>query len=60
MADTDQIRDAFVERLFGSALGTMDVFTVYLGDRLGLYRALAQHGPLTSGELAQRAGINAR
>ena len=60
MADTDQIRDAFVERLFGSALGTMDVFTVYLGDRLGLYRALAQHGSLTPGELAQRAGINAR
>ena len=45
--DGHQIRDAFVERLFGSALGTMDVFTVYLGDRLGLYRALAQHGSLT-------------
>ena len=59
MADTDQVRDAFVERLFGSALGTMDVFTVYLGDRLGLYRALA-HGPLMPGELAERAGINAR
>jgi 2-polyprenyl-3-methyl-5-hydroxy-6-metoxy-1,4-benzoquinol methylase len=60
MTDTVQVRDAFVERLFASALGTMDVFTVYLGDRLGLYRSLAEHGPLTAGELAEHAGINAR
>jgi 2-polyprenyl-3-methyl-5-hydroxy-6-metoxy-1,4-benzoquinol methylase len=60
MTSTDQVRDSFVERLFGSALGTMDVFTVYLGDRLGLYRVLAECGPLTPGELAARAGINAR
>jgi 2-polyprenyl-3-methyl-5-hydroxy-6-metoxy-1,4-benzoquinol methylase len=60
MTSTDQVRDAFVERLFTSALGTMDVFTVHLGDRLGLYRALADQGPLTAGELAARAGINGR
>ncbi len=60
MTSTDQVRDSFVERLFASALGTMDVFTVYLGDRLGLYRVLAECGPLTPGELAARAGINAR
>lgn len=60
MSDADQDRDAFIERVFASALGTMDVFTIYLGDRLGLYRRLAEHGPLTAGELAQRAGINAR
>ena len=34
MTSTDQVRDGFVERLFASALGTMDVFTVYLGDRM--------------------------
>src|SRR4029453_7257653 len=60
MTSTDQVRDAFVERLFASALGTMDVFTVYLGDRLGLYRMLAEHGPLTAGELAERADMYAR
>ena len=60
MTSTDQVRDAFVERLFTSALGTMDVFTVYLGDRLGLYRTLAEHGPLTAGELAEHAGMYAR
>jgi DNA-binding IclR family transcriptional regulator len=27
---------------------------VVIGDRLGLYRALAAHGPLTSRELAER------
>lgn len=60
MTSTDRIRDEFVERLFASALGTMDVFTIYLGDRLGLYRVLAEHGPLTADELAERAGMYAR
>jgi 2-polyprenyl-3-methyl-5-hydroxy-6-metoxy-1,4-benzoquinol methylase len=50
--DVDQRRDALVERLFRATVGAMDVFAVYLGDRLGLYRALAEHGALTSGELA--------
>lgn len=43
------------ERLFQSALGALDLFTIYLGDRLGLYRALAE-GPATSAELAGRTG----
>src|SRR5262249_42398038 len=60
MSSTDALRDAFVERLFQSAVATMDVFTVYLGDRLGLYRTLSDGGPLTPGELAERAGIDAR
>ena len=34
-------RDALVERLFGATLGTLELFGVYLGDRLGLYAALA-------------------
>jgi len=52
--------DALAERLFGALLGTMDVQTVYLGDRLGLYRALEEGGPATSQELAVRAGIAER
>jgi 2-polyprenyl-3-methyl-5-hydroxy-6-metoxy-1,4-benzoquinol methylase len=52
--------DALVGRLFESALGMMDVLTVYLGDRLGLYRALRDGGPATSAELATRAGIDER
>ena len=38
-------RDALTGRLFQATLGTMDLLTVYLGDRLGLYRALADRGP---------------
>ena len=52
--------EAFVDRLFGATLGLIDVFAVYLGDRLGLYRALAKDGPATPPELARRAGIHPR
>jgi SAM-dependent methyltransferase len=57
---TDARRDALVERLFGSALGAMDLLCVYLGDRLGMYRALADEGPSTSAELASVTGVNER
>jgi SAM-dependent methyltransferase len=53
-------RDALVERLFQSTLGAMDVLSVYLGTRLGLYRALADRGASTSDELAAAAGLNER
>jgi 2-polyprenyl-3-methyl-5-hydroxy-6-metoxy-1,4-benzoquinol methylase len=56
----DARRDRLVERLFGSALGAMDLLCVYLGDRLGMYRALADTGPSTSTELARVAGVNER
>jgi 2-polyprenyl-3-methyl-5-hydroxy-6-metoxy-1,4-benzoquinol methylase len=53
-------RDALVGRLFQSVLGTMDLFNLYLGDRLGLYRALAETGPSTPAQLAAQAGIHER
>ena len=56
----EERRDAFVGRLFEATLGAFDLLGVYLGDRLGLYRALAQRGPSTSSELAEAAGINER
>jgi hypothetical protein len=46
--------------LFQSVIGAMDLFNVYLGDRLGLYEALARVGPASPAELAQRAGIHER
>jgi hypothetical protein len=51
---------ALVERLFEAALGAVDMVAVYLGDRLGLYRALADSGASTPAELASRAGIHER
>lgn len=52
--------ETFVGRLFNAALGAVDLVGVYLGDRLGLYRALAGAGPLTPRALARRAGIHVR
>ena len=43
----EQRRDQFAEGLFEKIIGTMEVATVYLGDRLGLYRALGGGEPAT-------------
>jgi SAM-dependent methyltransferase len=48
------------ERLFGDALGALELYTIYLGERLGLYRALAESGPATSSQLAARTGTTER
>ncbi len=45
-------RDTLVERIAGDAVGTFDLLNVYLGMRLGLFRALADGGPASSAELA--------
>ncbi len=60
VATAEAGRDALVGRLFEAALGAFDLLGVYLGDRLGLYKALAERGPSTSAELAEAAGINER
>jgi 2-polyprenyl-3-methyl-5-hydroxy-6-metoxy-1,4-benzoquinol methylase len=52
--------DALAERLFGAALGALELFSVYLGAELGLYRALESAESLTARELADRAGIAER
>jgi 2-polyprenyl-3-methyl-5-hydroxy-6-metoxy-1,4-benzoquinol methylase len=49
-----------VERLFQSAVGALDLYALYLGDQLGLYRALHQAGSATSTELAQRTETTER
>ena len=57
---TERTADALVGRLVEATLGSMDVLTVYVGDRLGLYRALHDGGPATAADLAARAGIHPR
>jgi hypothetical protein len=42
---------------FGAA---MHAATVVIGDKLGLYKALAEHGPITGAELARRRGLDPR
>jgi SAM-dependent methyltransferase len=53
-------RDALAEQLSAGALGALDLMCVYIGDRLGLYRTLADAGPLTAAELAAAASIEER
>ncbi|HYN92580.1 MAG TPA: class I SAM-dependent methyltransferase [Pilimelia sp.] len=57
---TTPTTDEYADRLFRSALGTVEVLSVYLGDRLGWYRALADGGPATADELVGRAGGSPR
>jgi 2-polyprenyl-3-methyl-5-hydroxy-6-metoxy-1,4-benzoquinol methylase len=52
--------ERLAERLFQDAVGALELYTVYLGERLGLYRALADEGTATSSELAERTGTAER
>jgi SAM-dependent methyltransferase len=56
--DTER-RDALVERLFEAVLGFNDLHAVYIGDRLGLYAAIAG-GAATPPEVAAAAGCDER
>lgn len=60
MTPVEERRDALVGRLFEATIGAMDLLSVYVGDRLGLYKALAEAGPLTSSGLAATADIHER
>jgi 2-polyprenyl-3-methyl-5-hydroxy-6-metoxy-1,4-benzoquinol methylase len=53
-------RDEFVQRMNASVLGSFDIASTYLGVKLGLYRSLAEDGPATSAELAERTATNER
>ena len=52
--------DDLGQRLVDSTVRTLELYSIHLGVRLGLYTTLAEHGPLTSSELATRAGIAER
>src|SRR6202167_1351624 len=52
--------EALTARLRRDMVGALELFTVYLGERLGLYRALAADGPAASAELAGRTGTDER
>src|SRR5207244_8282473 len=52
--------EAFVGRVLGDTGGANAVLLATIGDRLGLFKTLPGHGPATSGEFAQRAGIDER
>ncbi len=57
--DTEKLM-GFVFRAVDEVGATLNTALVVMGDRLGLYRALAGVGPLTPAELAQRTGTAER
>jgi 2-polyprenyl-3-methyl-5-hydroxy-6-metoxy-1,4-benzoquinol methylase len=52
--------EATVKQVFGILGGAVVAGMVYLGDHLGLYRALAGAGPVTSPDLAAKTGLHER
>src|ERR1700730_14679880 len=46
--------NAFVNKAVGDVGATMSSILVVIGDRLGLWKAMAKDGPLTASELAKR------
>lgn len=48
------------QRVLQSAIGALETFGLYLGDRLGLYAALRDGAAKTPGELAAACGIHPR
>ncbi len=57
--DSDVLK-AYAQRVFGALGGAMTSAMICLGDRLGLYRALAGGAPVDSRELAARTGLHER
>jgi len=61
---TGAIDEAKLEEFMGQMVGHMTgatvCYAIWLGDELGLYRALAQHGERSSDELAAETGCNPR
>ena len=51
---------AFMGMMAGHMTGGALCFSVWLGDELGLYRAMAAAGPLSADEVAERTDANAR
>jgi SAM-dependent methyltransferase len=52
--------EPFIERAFSDFVAAISLPMVALGDRLGLYKAMAGAGPLTPADLARRTGTAER
>jgi len=50
--------DAFVDRFAATVAGALHAVTVLVGDRLGLYQAMADGAAVTAAELAERTGTS--
>ena len=57
--DVDTV-NAFALHVWRYKQGEVVALMIHLGDRLGLYRAMAGEGPLTAADLATRTGLQER
>ncbi len=49
--------NAFMGQVVGELGATVNAGLIVIGDKLGLYKAMAQAGPITSAELAEKTGM---
>lgn len=52
--------ESFVGRVVGDFGSAMGITLAYIGDKLGLYKAMAEAGPVSSEELAKLSGTSER
>ncbi len=60
MAFNEERLHAFVHKALGDLGSAVTAALVVIGDKVGLYKAMAGAGPLTSAELAERTGTSER
>src|ERR1700704_2045304 len=52
--------NTFIGKMLGDVGAAMNASLMLIGDKLGLYKALAAKGPMNSAELAQATGTSER
>src|SRR5690348_1936157 len=52
--------NAFLGQVIGELGATVNAGLIVIGDRLGLYKAMAGAGPVSSAELAEKTGLAER
>jgi 2-polyprenyl-3-methyl-5-hydroxy-6-metoxy-1,4-benzoquinol methylase len=60
VVDTASPAETLAKRLFTNAVGAFELFSVYVGDVLGLYEIVREREAVTAAELAAAAGIDER
>ena len=53
-------REQFVNQMMGYVTGAALSGMIYIGDRVGLFKAMAGAGPVSAAELAAKAGLQER
>ncbi|HEY1456621.1 MAG TPA: class I SAM-dependent methyltransferase [Candidatus Dormibacteraeota bacterium] len=59
VVDNDKLM-AFLGQVIGELGATVNAGLIVVGDRLGLYRAMAENGPITPAELAEKTSTSER